>query len=217
MLAAACQTPRKSAAVPPEKLWTPSKLAVLPFETVRGAPGGRGPAWGPLTRAAHVGGPIMPGATQSMDNAVANMLPRICSIPLVPAAQASLVFQRLSGRDLEDTLRDEIMATGRQLGADAVMVGFIYRFSQREGGSYSVTRPAAVSFDLSVVRTRDGAIIWRDSFEERQQSLAQNFLLLEQYMRYGMRWYTAQELGAIGLEQILARFPWKKAAANPQE
>ncbi|RJX35906.1 MAG: hypothetical protein C4525_02575 [Desulfarculus sp.] len=212
LLAAACQTPPKGATISREKAWTPAKLAVLPFEKVQTAPGGRAPAWSPLTRAAHIGGSIIPGAEQSMDNALASMLPRISNIPLVPAAQASLVFQRLSGRDLEDTLRDEIVATGRQLGADAVLVGFIYRFSQRVGGPYAATQPAAVSFDLSVVRTRDGAIIWRDTFEERQQSLSQNFLALEQYMRYGMRWYTAQEMGAIGLEQVLSRFPWRKTS-----
>ena len=142
---------------------------------------------------------------------MADILPRISSIPLVSSDQTGLVFQRLSGRDLEDTLLEEIMATGRKLGADAVLVGFIFRFIQRVGGPYAINRPAAVSFDLSVVRVRDGAIIWRETYEERQQSLFQNLLALEQYMRYGMRWYTAQEMGVIGLEQVLSRFPWKKA------
>jgi hypothetical protein len=209
-LSAACYTPPKRATIDRGQNWVPSKIAVLPFQKVTSSDGGKGPAWGPLTRSAHLGGTIIKGATESLDSALANYLPSISRIPLVPAPQTGLVYNLLVGRDLEDTMRQEIMATGKKLNADAVMIGFVYRFKQREGGPYSAEEPAAVSFDLSVVRTRDGSIIWRDSFEEKQENLAQNFLKIEQFMKHGMRWYTAQELGSIGVQKLLANFPWQE-------
>lgn len=216
VLSAACQSAPKSQVISRERSWVPTRIAVLPYERVQPTPGGGGAAWGPLTRAAHIGGSIIPGAEQTLDKALARMLPRISSIPLVPASKAGPVFDSVARRDLEDTLRQEIMATGGELGADAVMLGYVYRFSQRVGGPYAATTPAAVSFDLAVVRTRDGAIIWRNAFEERQKSLSQDFLRIEQFMKYGMRWYTAQEMGTIGMEQLLSAFPWKKPATRAE-
>ena len=44
--------------------------------------------------------------------------------------------------------------------------------------------------------SRDGSVLWKNSFDETQQSLSQDLLNLGQYMKHGLRWYTAEELWA---------------------
>lgn len=104
-----------------------------------------------------------------------------------------------------------IQALGKELGADAVLYGKLYRFEERIGGPYGVERPASVAFTLYLIRTNDGAVLWRYSFNETQQSLTENLFKAKLYKKSGMRWLTAKELANIGIEEAIAdlkkRFP----------
>ena len=67
-----------------------------------------------------------------------------------------------------------VAEAGRKLGADAVMVGHIYRFVDRVGGKYAAESPASVAFDLHIVRTADARVLWTGVFDETQKPLTDN-------------------------------------------
>jgi len=97
-----------------------------------------------------------------------------------------------------------IRSFGKQLGVDAVLYGKLYRYRERIGNNYSVQRPASVGFDLNLIRTRDGAILWRYNFDKTQQALTENLFDFGFYRSEGMRWLTADELARYGMEKALA-------------
>ncbi|MBU1273820.1 MAG: hypothetical protein KJ720_00425 [Proteobacteria bacterium] len=215
-LSLGCSTTDQSRAPRQEIAWIPKKLAVMPFIRVDSPIQPGGTVSCPLTGAVFNSGQIIPGAERVLDDALNNDLAQVTAVPFVPYAQTGLVFGRIAGREFKDTLRKDVMAAGEKLGADAVLVGFIFRFRQRQGTGYAVDKPASVAFDLSVVRVSDGTVLWKNSFDETQQSLSQDLLNLDQYMKHGLRWYTAEELGKIGMARLLERFPWRKAAAKTE-
>lgn len=215
-LSLGCSTTDQGKAARQEIAWVPKKLAVMPFIRVDSPIQPGGTVCCPLTGATFNTGQIIPGAERVLDNALGSDLAQMTTIPFVPYAQTGLVFGQIAGRQYRDNLRKDVVATGKKLGADAVLVGFIFRFRQRQGTGYAVDKPASVAFDLSIVRVSDGSVLWKNSFDETQQSLSQDLLNLGQYMKHGLSWYTAEELGKIGMTRLLQRFPWRKTDAKTE-
>ncbi|MCF8041476.1 MAG: hypothetical protein K9K65_06965 [Desulfarculaceae bacterium] len=215
-LSLGCSTTDQGKAARQEIAWVPKKLAVMPFIRVDSPIQPGGTVCCPLTGATFNTGQIIPGAERVLDNALGSDLAQMTTIPFVPYAQTGLVFGQIAGRQYKDNLRKDVVATGKKLGADAVLVGFIFRFRQRQGTGYAVDKPASVAFDLSIVRVSDGSVLWKNSFDETQQSLSQDLLNLGQYMKHGLSWYTAEELGKIGMTRLLQRFPWRKTDAKTE-
>lgn len=211
-----CSTTDQGRALRKEIAWVPKKLAVMPFVRVDFSIQPGGTVCCPLTGAVFNAGQIIPGAEKVLDRALNRDLPKVTGVPFVPYSRTGLVFGKLAGREFKNSLRQDVMATGKKLGADAVLVGFVFRFRQRQGTGYAVNKPASVAFDLSIVRVRDGSVLWKNSFDETQQSLSQDLLRLDQYMKHGLRWYTAEELGKIGMARLLQRFPWRKTATKAE-
>ncbi|MBW2097245.1 MAG: hypothetical protein JRG77_00265 [Deltaproteobacteria bacterium] len=96
-----------------------------------------------------------------------------------------------------------IQAFGKELKVDAVLYGKLFRFEDRIGGEYAVKSPASVGFTLQIIRVSDGAILWRNTFDETQQSLMENILKAGLYRKTGMRWLTAAELANYGINQAV--------------
>jgi hypothetical protein len=96
---------------------------------------------------------------------------------------------------------------GKELGADGLLLGFVYAFRERVGTVYSVETPALVSFDLYLVESASGRVVWKASYTRSQQSLTENILDIGEYVHGGMRWLTARELADLGLTGMLRRFP----------
>ncbi|BEQ15783.1 hypothetical protein [Desulfoferula mesophila] len=205
-----CSSKSSSQSMRQEISWVPKKLAVMPFIRVDSPVMPGNTVCCPLTGATFNSGQIIPGAERVLDQALNTDLRQICSVPMVPYAQTGLVFGQIAGRQFKDSLRQDVAATAKKLGADAVMVGFIFRFRQRVGTSYAVDKPASVAFDLTVMRVSDASVIWKNSFDETQQSLSADLLNLDQYMKHGLRWFTAEELGKMGVTKVLKQFPWRK-------
>jgi hypothetical protein len=99
---------------------------------------------------------------------------------------------------------------GRELDADFVFVGYLFRFEQRVGSSMGVEKPASVGFDLHLVRVRDGKIAWTGKFDETQKPLSDNLLKIGTFFRRGAKWLTAEELASAGMEETLAALPGAK-------
>jgi hypothetical protein len=104
------------------------------------------------------------------------------------------------GRDVIKRLSN----TGHQMGTDAALVGYLYVFEERIGGSYGVEQPARVSFELNLVDTTNGRLVWHRSFSETQQTLNENLFELGKFIKRKGRWITAREMAGQGLEKMLA-------------
>jgi hypothetical protein len=96
---------------------------------------------------------------------------------------------------------------GKRAGADAVLIGHIFRFLERKGNRASVASPASVAFDLHLIDVDSGKIIWTANFDQTQRSLSENLLELGSFIKRGASWVTAEELAQGGLENMLRRFP----------
>ncbi len=96
---------------------------------------------------------------------------------------------------------------GKQLGADYILWGTVFRYEERIGTAYAVQQPASVAFDLHLLRLKDGVMVWRAPYAKTQKSLSENLFNLKSFVKEKMRWVTVEELSRLGLEQLLKDFP----------
>lgn len=148
------------------------------------------------------------GADRFLTEQMMSLLSSKKSIQLIPEGQAEGVRSGLLSKNgKEMTERDLLVAMGRALGADAVMVGRIFRFRERSGTRYSVESPASVAFDIDLVGVPDGRLLWTAHFDETQKDLSENLFLLGTFIKRKGQWITAEAMAASGLEDIFQRFP----------
>jgi hypothetical protein len=98
-----------------------------------------------------------------------------------------------------------------EVGADSVLVGWVFRYSERIGSAWAVQRPASVAFVSLLFNGEDGRLLWRGKVDETQQALSQNVLGLSSFVRRGGRWLTAKQLAADGTNRVLMTFPGVQA------
>ncbi|MBN2125827.1 MAG: hypothetical protein JW821_16130 [Deltaproteobacteria bacterium] len=126
-----------------------------------------------------------------------------------PARLVKSTLEGISGDKKEDTPLSLAQKTGKALGTDLVMVGFIWRFRDRVGGAAGVESPASVAFALHLLSVETGRVIWNAGFNETQQSLSENILDARTFLKRGGRWLTAPELARYGVEEVFERYPFR--------
>lgn len=99
------------------------------------------------------------------------------------------------------------VSAGKRAGADAVLIGHIFRFKERKGNRASVETAASVAFDLHLIDVDSGKIVWTGNFDLTQRPLSENLLDLGSFIKRRASWVTAEELALGGLEDMLRRFP----------
>jgi hypothetical protein len=111
--------------------------------------------------------------------------------------------------DSESALFDRKLLTdaGTRAGVDAILIGYLYGFSERVGTKLSVQDPASVSFELVMIRTENGRVLWKKNFQETQQPLSDDLFKLESFLERGGKWVTAEELAQSGLTKMFKSFP----------
>lgn len=179
-------------------------LAVLPI-----APADSGA----IDEAAEDGGPsgLPPDAPEAVTAQIYGALADQATFRVVPdlTVVAALTDSRI--RRMED-LTNRAVALGNAVEADGVIFGRVFHFRERVGTAYGATRPASVSFELSLLQVSSGEVAWSGAFERTQQSLSTNLLDFWMFWRAGPRWFTARELSGLGVEELLKEM---KAVAEP--
>ncbi len=107
-----------------------------------------------------------------------------------------------------------LQETGKSFSSDAVLFGYIYRWRERVGKKYGVISPASIAFDLHLISTENGSILWKGSFNKTQLSLSENLLDLSTFIRSRGTWLTARELAQIGLEKLLGNLSLSLNSTN---
>ncbi|MDA1001315.1 MAG: hypothetical protein O2807_12475 [bacterium] len=92
---------------------------------------------------------------------------------------------------------------------DAVITGVVTRFRNRSGNALFANdeKGAHVTYSVYLVDARDGKVLWKASFNEKQIFLLDNLLLLPRYAQQGFIWQTNTRLARTGLQRLLATFP----------
>lgn len=132
---------------------------------------------------------------------------RIAVVPVeVDSLLASDIPSEAAGfatSHLLDALKEQtVLRVVDSPDADARLGGAIRRWSQREGGTTGVRRPASVWLVLEL-RDRDGRVIWNGTYEETQPPLSDDLGSLPRAWERGFRWVTAEELCEYGLRELV--------------
>jgi hypothetical protein len=208
LLLAGCHHRQEAIAPAPEGRVVFERIAVVPFEQMvpegveRG--GVRCPLCGTVYTASRaVGRP----ETVVEDHFLRQLKDLKPKFSVFSGERVAAVYRNVSASSLKAPLKQVLSEVGRELGAEAVVAGYVYRFRERVGEAYAVERPASVALELHLLRVEDGAVVWRGAFDRTQSSLMEDLLQVLSFYREKGRWVTAEELAEEGLEQILKTFP----------
>jgi hypothetical protein len=92
-------------------------------------------------------------------------------------------------------------------GADAVLLGEVRRYREREGSSYGSMAPASVEFQVTLYGAPDATRLWTARFDQTQTSLLGNFFQSARYPSSGTRFLSVAELTRFGAELIAEELP----------
>lgn len=205
-LLSACQS-HSTATENPSSTKRPEKLVVLPFKDMASIYGEGVSVRSPLSGKVFMTGKIVQGANEILEQHTISLLHARNDFILIPTSQAQGVLSGLL-KDYENTLSDRNIAVkaGLSLDVDAVVLGYIYRFSQRVGTRYSAEFPASVAFDIYLIDV-EGRILWRGYFDETQRPLSEDLFKLGTFLKRKGSWITAKEMAHSALDEIFLTFP----------
>ncbi|MFZ5764134.1 MAG: hypothetical protein ACOY4H_00895 [Thermodesulfobacteriota bacterium] len=103
--------------------------------------------------------------------------------------------------DFLGTPKEMVRRIGEQSGADATLAITAIRFSERDGGEYSVNQPASVSFRYELTHVESGATLCLGVFDETQQTLLSNLFTFSKASSRGFKWITARQLAREGMQE----------------
>lgn len=188
---------------------TKPTLAILPFLIERIEDPSRG-AVCPVCQGVYKPGNIVYGSQRTLTQLLQQKIDALETFRVLPLEKVENVFsKRDRGRFELRPLRSAIQL-GKELEADFIVVGYLFRFEERVGSRIGVDRPASVGFDIHLVRVKDGKRVWDGKFDETQQALSENLLKMGSFVRRKASWLTAEELSSVGIDEMLKRLPGAK-------
>ena len=107
----------------------------------------------------------------------------------------------------ETNVRDSLVKFGKDLKVDAVMVGWLYRWNDRKGSEFAAQSASSLAFDLHLISTSNGSVLWREKFDKTQQSLSENILDFGTFIKSRGMWLTIEDLAEIGVSNVLSELP----------
>ncbi|HPC31565.1 MAG TPA: hypothetical protein PL061_01230 [Syntrophales bacterium] len=183
------------------------RLAVMPFQYVA-----------PEVVATYSARSSLPASVLKTDNAAGSherylqdlfleMMSRHRQFDLVSPDRVGGTYEGIGTGSLRATLPQALREAGKELGADGIVVGYLYRWRERRGYDYSVEKPASVFFEIHLYRVLDGALAWKGVFDKTQKSLMENVMGAGYFVKDRGRWLTAKELAAEGMAEIVGSWP----------
>jgi hypothetical protein len=182
------------------KAETKPLLTVLPFFIEREAAC-------PICKRVYSRGEILPGSQKTLTRLLQQKMETMGTFRVLPIEKMEEALSHRDMKQFEERLLPSSIQLGRELGADFVIVGFLFRFEERIGSSIGVDRPASVAFDIHLLRVRDGLEVWNGKFDETQRPLSENLLKVGSFFRRKASWLTAEELASVGMDEMLKQCP----------
>ena len=193
------------------------KIAVAGFRSALERGASPGVIRSPLSGEAFTAQPIPEESVVVMTDRLFQRVSRAGRYDLVSPDQARGVYSSLISSHPTMSEIDVLQRIGKAFSADAVLVGYLYRWRERVGTDYAVKTPASVAFDLYLIRPEDGSLLWKGQFDMTQRSLSENLLEMDTFMEGGGKWMTARHLAEMGLGRILQDLDGKPRPAVPED
>ncbi|MCA9455815.1 MAG: hypothetical protein H6750_03135 [Nitrospiraceae bacterium] len=92
---------------------------------------------------------------------------------------------------------------GAHLKVDGVVAGLVRTYREREGSKLGA-KPAAVGFEVYLIRPSDGMVLWTGEFFEEQKPLNQDVV---GFFEKGGGFVTAATLAELGVNKVMKAFP----------
>lgn len=117
--------------------------------------------------------------------------------------------ERLNRRDfVVSSDLEQIVALGRDVGADAVMTPIFFNYQERIGSALGASVPASIDFVVRVYRVRDASMIWEHTYQYVDRAMSENiFSLGDRFKRGGgAGWANLDDLLVQGIESACKEF-----------
>lgn len=149
---------------------------------------------------------IQPGKEEFLTSALHNeLLSKIKKVSIVSLDNSISEFGELRKKNPGLTYEEAAIKAGKNLGADAVLIGNIFVYKEREGAELSIVSPASVAFGIQLINTANGGIIWETYFTETQKPLLENIAEIGKFIKRKGRWVTADEIATEGVQEVVDR------------
>ncbi|MBN2033285.1 MAG: hypothetical protein JW836_08420 [Deltaproteobacteria bacterium] len=132
------------------------------------------------------------------------------SLELISPDIARQAFSTVKDSSYDFDDKEIVRKTGESVPAAAVLAGRVFRWQERIGADFSISRPASVAFELALINVADGNVIWKGKFDKTQASLAEDLLDLNTFLKGKGRWMSVEDLAEIGLSELVERLPLAK-------
>ena len=190
-----------------EGVKSPMRMAVISFQPLIPAEGQGNTVICPLCGIGSSSGKILEGSEKIVEEVFVDKLHELKDVELISPDKVQGVYKRIASESLKEPLLNILKKVGHELGADVLVVGYVYRYTEREGYNYSVEHPASVFFEIHLIKTIDGSIIWRGFFDKTQKSLMEDVFQISSFFKGGGKWMTARQLTEQGVNEIFKTFP----------
>jgi len=129
---------------------------------------------------------------------------------LIPLAKTVNFFEGLDKDQTADSLRSLAVRLGRELKADHMIVGTVWRYRERTGTAWASASPASVAFVVYIINVTDGKRLWKKAHFETQKPLSERIFEARTFFKRGVRWLSVDELARYGVQEIVDQFPYGK-------
>ena len=180
------------------------KILIFPFKDMTKIYGEKASVRCPICGNVFMTGKVEKNADEILSDHLISIMKRENSVDLLLPEQLAGV---ITGRSNEEEGRlsniEIAVNAGRSLEADAVLVGYVYRFRERAGSGYSASKPASVAFDIHLLNVAEGSVEWEGRFEETQKTLLENLFNIKSFINRKGRWITADEMASSGIKEMI--------------
>ena len=203
-------------------------IGVVPFTAAEGAPGvsqavGKLPppdvgnsdiqpsfsmSPGPIPHRSEVSKISVPsGAEEKVTDMVYANLRLRPGVKVISPNEITQFFQRYNLKYSRMKAQQLAQELGKALSLDVVLVGQVRVYRERAGKTFAAI-PAAVGFDVQVINTKDGTVVWMGDYFEEQKPFTEDF---QGMVERGGKWVTAEELARSGVKRVMQRLPIGKS------
>jgi TolB-like protein len=184
-----------------------TRIAVMSFQSLTAEENGGNTVFCPVCGIGSSRGKILEESDKIVEEIFVDRLSKVKGIELIPSEKVQSVYKRISSEKLKGPFIDNLKKVGQELGADYIATGFVYRYVERVGYKYSSEHPASVTFEIHLVKTADGSVIWRGYFDKTQKSLMEDIFQIASFFKGGAKWVTARQLTEQGMDEAFGSFP----------
>lgn len=182
------------------------KVLIVPFKDMSAVYGKENNARCPVCGKVFLTGTIQEGSDIMLNRHLISFIKSNTDINIIYPNQAQMQSDDFKGGNESRAHEvNKLIESGRLLGADAVMIGHLYRFSERIGTTYSVVSPASVAFDLHLIGVSSGRVLWAGHVDETQRSLSENLFEIGSFIKRKGEWVSADDLATSGLDDLLIK------------